>query len=213
MTEPRTGAERYFAERMTDPAYAAGYHEARARIDAVDAAAAIRADLERVYDKVKAAHRARTPAVIFDRDGTLASVDWCRPAARDDASWARFNAALPFDAVVPYVAALLHSIRPGVTRIMTTGRMDNLRPQLSDWLTKHDLPIDLLLMRAYGDTRKDSIVKQEIYDTQIAPFYDVVLVVDDRPQVCDMWRANGLNLIQVVDPIITPTILTQGGNA
>lgn len=151
----------------------------------------------------------KIPAVIFDRDGTLASVDWCRPDDRSNASWERFNAALPFDAVVPWVAALLHSVRPGVVRIMTTGRTDDLRPRLSDWLVKHDLPIDMLLMRAFGDTRKDSIVKQEIYDQRIAPFFDVRLVVDDRPQVCDMWRANGLNLIQVIDPVIPPPILGQ----
>lgn len=173
----------------------------------------------------------RTPAVIFDRDGTLASVDWCRPIDFDcdydspefgylpykgsgwykakSTMWARYNAALPFDAVVPVVAALLRAVRPGVARIMTTGRSDDMRPSMSDWIAKHDLPIDRLFMRAFGDGRPDSVVKQEIYDTRIAPFYDVRLVVDDRPQVCDMWRANGLNLIQVVDPVITPTILTQ----
>lgn len=34
--EPRTGAERWFAEQMKNPEYAAGYHRARARIDDMD---------------------------------------------------------------------------------------------------------------------------------------------------------------------------------
>ena len=148
----------------------------------------------------------RTPAVIFDRDGTLASVDWCRPVERDNESWKNYNLALPFDAVVPEIAALLHSIRPGVVRIMTTGRMENLRPRMWDWIRKHDLPIDILLMRADRDTRNDSIVKREIFEQKIAPNFDVKFVVDDRPQVCDTWRALGLPLLQVTDPCIDPPI-------
>lgn len=155
----------------------------------------------------------RTPAVIFDRDGTLASVKYVAPTDRAEASWAAFNAALPFDAPVPVVAALLRSVRPGVVRIMTSGRMAGDRSGdfvryglMRAWLTKHDLPIDRLYMRDGGDTRRDSDVKLEMYQRRIAPFYDVRLVVDDRPQVCEMWRDQGLHVLQVRDPGILPPI-------
>lgn len=151
----------------------------------------------------------RQPAVIFDRDGTLAAVDRRFVVNTDPdetlawqfkKDWEGFNASLPFDAVVPEVAALFRAIRPGITKIITTGRTDNLRPQMSDWLHKHDLTPDLLLMRRTGDQRIDSTVKREIFETQIAPRFDVLYVVDDRPQVCDMWRSLGLPLLQVVQP-------------
>lgn len=155
----------------------------------------------------------RTPAVIFDRDGTLASVSYVAPNDRSTGSWAAFNAALPFDAPVPTVAALLRSIRPGVTRIMTSGRMagDSFGQTFRyiymwSWLRKHDLPIDRLYMRHAGDTRLDSIVKEEMYRTFIEPLFDVRYVVDDRPQVCDMWRSLGLHVLQVKDPGILPPI-------
>lgn len=159
----------------------------------------------------------RTPAVIFDRDGTLASVAYCAPSDRSDASWAAYNAALPFDAPVPHVAALLRSIRPGVVRIMTSGRAagdyrgDTRRRSLMvAWLRKHDLPIDVLIMRKGGDQRRDSIVKREMYDDLIAPRFDVRYVVDDRQQVVDMWRDDlGLPVLQVVDPDILPAIAQQ----
>ena len=132
-------------------------------------------------------------AVIFDRDGTLASVKYIAPQTRNNEDWAAYNAALPFDSPVPVVAGLLHSIRPGVLRIMTSGRMEGDWPgdrrrrfQMKSWLHKHNLPIDILLMRSGGDTRRDSIVKREIYETAIEPICDVCYVVDDRPQVCDM---------------------------
>jgi hypothetical protein len=156
----------------------------------------------------------KAPAVIFDRDGTLASVAHVAPTDRDDASWAAFNAALPFDAPIPVVAALLRSIRPNVVRIMTSGRMAGDRPgetfrrvQLVNWIKKHDLPIDILHMRRAGDTRRDSIVKEEMFRKYIDPIYDVRFVVDDRPQVCDMWRSIGLHVLQVKDPGILPPIV------
>lgn len=37
MGKPRTGAERYFADRMEDPEYVEAYERARERIDQVDA--------------------------------------------------------------------------------------------------------------------------------------------------------------------------------
>ncbi len=69
------------------------------------------------------------PAVVFDRDGTLASVDWCRPLDRDAgtphqvaSSWKRFHGMMPFDPVVPAVADLLRSVPDGITRFMFSGR-------------------------------------------------------------------------------------------
>jgi len=155
----------------------------------------------------------RPPAVIFDRDGTLASVAYIAPLDRSGSAWRQYNAALPFDAPVPVVAALLRSIRPGVVRIMTSGRAagdhvgdTHRRLLMTAWLRKHALPIDVLIMRKGGDQRRDSVVKEEIYREQIAPFYDVRYVVDDRQQVVDMWREIGLPVLQVVDPRILPPI-------
>jgi hypothetical protein len=156
----------------------------------------------------------KQPAIIIDRDGTLASVDYCAPKdSKDDESWNNFNAALRFDAPVPVVAALLRSVRPGVARIMTSGRMEGDWPgdrrrriAMMDWIVKHQLPIDELFMREGGDYRVDSVLKDEIYETKIAPRYDVKFVIDDRPQVCDMWRKKGLHVLQVTDPGILPPI-------
>jgi len=55
----------------------------------------------------------------------------------------------------------------------------------------------VLLMRPYGDSRQDSVVKQEIYRKQIAPYFDVAWVYDDRDQVVKMWRDEGLTCMQV----------------
>jgi len=56
-----------------------------------------------------------------------------------------------------------------------------------------------LFMRPDGDFRADNIVKQEIYDTHIKGKHDVLFVMDDRQQVVDMWRRNGLTCFQVAE--------------
>ena len=49
-------------------------------------------------------------------------------------------------------------------------------------------------MRAGGDYRHDDIVKQEILNSILGwiPKEQIEYVVDDRPRVIRMWRANGL---------------------
>jgi hypothetical protein len=52
-------------------------------------------------------------------------------------------------------------------------------------------------MRETGDNRKDSIVKEEIYNRDILPEYYVSFVLDDRQQVVDALREMGLQVWQV----------------
>ena len=53
-------------------------------------------------------------------------------------------------------------------------------------------------MRQDGDFRRDDIVKQEILDKYIDKDR-VLFVLDDRDQVVDMWRRNGLTCFQVAE--------------
>ena len=155
---------------------------------------------------------ARIPAVIFDRDGTLASCH-ARPADRSGGAWAAFNAALPFDRPIPAVVALLRAVRPGVARIMVSGRAEGDWPgdrrrrfAMGDWIAKHDLPIDELFMRSGGDMRRDSVVKHELLHSLILPRYDVRVAVDDRAEVAHVWRDHGIFTIDVIDSDLLPTL-------
>jgi len=158
----------------------------------------------------------KSPAVIFDRDGTLASCP-LHPVDRSNSAWADFNAALPFDPVVPVVAGLLRSVRPGVARIMVSGRAAGDWPgdrrrlfAMRDWIAKHQLPVDFLFMREGGDTRRDSVVKHEILHRDILPHFDVRFAVDDREQIIEVWRDHGIPVIQVSDPDLPFPILREG---
>jgi hypothetical protein len=160
-------------------------------------------------------------AIIVDRDGTLASCFMRPDDDRSAAGWASFNAALPFDAVVPQVLNLLtvtRMLRPDVAILVTSGRAAGDHPGdrrrfflMRDWLHKHDIPHDLLLMREGGDQRRDSIVKLELLDRDILPRFNVLFAIDDRPQVVEAWESRGIHVIKVTDPNIDPYILTQEG--
>lgn len=168
----------------------------------------------------------RPLAVIFDRDGTLASVhngpssggktdtgDYRRTT---DAQWAQFNASIRFDAPVPIVVGLLRSIRPGIVRIMVSGRAEGgwpgdrrLKFAMQDWIAKYDLPIDLLIQREGGDKRLDSVVKEDILVNKILPYYKPILAVDDRPAILEVWKKYGIATIQVHNPGTLPPIAFQ----
>ena len=54
-------------------------------------------------------------------------------------------------------------------------------------------------MREEGDYRSDDIIKKEIYDEMILPYYNVIAVFDDRSKVVEMTRKLGLHTFQVAD--------------
>jgi predicted kinase len=68
------------------------------------------------------------------------------------------------------------------------------------WLEDNNFPITELIMRTPNDSRKDSTVKNELFWSKIARKYDVIGVIDDRPQVIHMWMSIGIKPIIVGNP-------------
>ena len=54
-----------------------------------------------------------------------------------------------------------------------------------------------LLMRADNDHRKAVVLKKEIYDNHIKGEYDVVACFDDDPEICEMYKNEGLLVFEV----------------
>ncbi len=129
-------------------------------------------------------------AVLVDIDGTVALMGQRSPYDESQVHLDRPNVS-----VITAVRAL-HAA--GHEIIFCSGRTERSRQATETWLAQHVrvAHADLFLRRA-GDQRRDSIVKQEIFDRHIRDRWHVVAVFDDRQQVVDAWRAMGLTVFQV----------------
>jgi predicted kinase len=130
--------------------------------------------------------------VLVDIDGTVALM-----GARSPYDMTRVGEDTPNPAVIAAVRAM-HAAGYGV--IFCSGRDDSCRAETEAWLSLYvDVPYLALHMRELGDSRKDSIVKKEIFEREIRDRYQVVGVFDDRMQVVRMWRELGLTVFQVAE--------------
>jgi predicted kinase len=141
-------------------------------------------------------HHAAPPeapeVVLVDIDGTVALMN-----GRSPYDWRRVGEDLPNPAVIAAVRAM-HAAGHGI--VFCSGRDAVCRAETEAWLERHvGVPYLALYMRPQGDSRKDSIVKREIFDTEIRDRYEVLGVFDDRQQVVRMWRSLGLTVFQVAE--------------
>ena len=130
--------------------------------------------------------------IIVDVDGTLAHIADGRSPY--DASRA-MNDSL--DDAVSVITAMFYN--HGYKVIILTGRSAEHRDVTVEWLEANGVEYDEIYTRAVGDTRKDSITKEELFRTYVEPRFNVKFVLDDRNRVVDMWRSLGLKCLQVAE--------------
>ena len=130
-------------------------------------------------------------AIMCDLDGTLAILNGRNPYDASTCEDDQLNKA---------VADILTHFSLSNKILLVSGRMDKFREPTERWLKKHKIPYDRLIMRQTDDVRKDSLIKKEIFDSEIKGKYNVEFVMDDRLQVCRMWYKEGLTLLRVGDP-------------
>ena len=149
--------------------------------------------------------------VIFDLDGTLALIDKRRAISTKDngkMDWDVFfnpdNISLDVpNTPVIKMAQMLDS--QGFNIVIFSGRSKSTYRTTRQWLIQNDVPFDTLQMRPNDRDSggqfhfmKDSDLKQ-IWLDSVVNKDDVFAVFDDRQQVVDMWRDNGLTCFQVAD--------------
>lgn len=131
--------------------------------------------------------------VIFDLDGTLAHITDRSPYDGKSCASDVPNKSIIalFDLCFSEWADYSH-----LSRIILSGRNEESRSETEKWLSDHGVDYDGLFMRAEGDTRKDAIVKKELFEKHIKDKYNVLFIVDDRDQVVALWRSMGITCLQ-----------------
>ena len=141
--------------------------------------------------------------VIFDLDGTLALIDGRRELSIKDngkMDWdVFFNPKMislddPNLPVIKMANLLSNDYRIWIL----SGRSDVTQQATIDWLDKNNVTYDHLVMRPQDHLyMPDNDLKQMWLDNIGKD--NVAMVFDDRQQVVDMWRKNGITTFQVAD--------------
>jgi predicted kinase len=139
------------------------------------------------YDKDK------EDCIIVDIDGTVAN----------SVSRSYYDMTKVYeDEVIKPVVDLVKLLSENRKIVFLSGRDDSCREDTIRWLNDKAKFGDkqyVLFMRKYGDSRKDFIVKKEMYAQYVAPTYNVDYVLDDRPVVIREWRNLGMTVLQLND--------------
>jgi len=154
--------------------------------------------LERQKSKLHS--RGGYQAILCDIDGTLAHMVSRGPYDYSDE-------AIATDAIDEDVREILASMaHRGFKIIIVSGRDGVCREATHKWLTKYlteQIGIQFShYQRAEGDKRPDDQIKEELLHKIIEDGFDPIMVFDDRPRVCRMWRRLGLKVFQVGNPYI-----------
>lgn len=127
--------------------------------------------------------------VIFDIDGTLAN-----KGDRGYFDWDKVDV----DHLNPIVSEQIEFHKSkGRKIIIFSGRDSASREKTIKWLNQNNLYFDGLYMREYGDIRKDTVVKKDLYQAHIEGSYNVHCIYDDRLQVINMWYDKNLFVFNV----------------
>lgn len=125
--------------------------------------------------------------ILCDLDGTISLLNGRSPYDASNCD----NDALN----VPVADVLKH-----YKVIFVSGRDEKYREPTLRFFKKHNISNYIALyMRKENDMRKDSIIKEEIYNEYIKDKYNVLFVLEDRNQVVELWRKLGLTCFQVAE--------------
>lgn len=135
---------------------------------------------------------------IFDMDGVLSDatgrqhlLSWPR---RD---WDAFFEAAGQDTVFSDTNALLGMLSDSLQIVVVTARPLSIRPSTTDWLERHEVAYDLLVMRPQFDRRASAAYKKSAVDELRTFGFDPRIGFEDDVRNVEMFRAQGVPCVYI----------------
>lgn len=134
--------------------------------------------------------------VLIDIDHTLADAAWRDSLVGGEGGWDEYHHHAKADAPVQGMVKLVNALHnQGYEIFALTTRPEKWRKATSDWLFKHNVKIDLLLMRPDdcflpSPESKLKLVKEHFRATNIRD--EIAFIIDDRDDVLEAFRAEGI---------------------
>jgi len=139
-----------------------------------------------------------TRCYLFDIDGTIADLTHRLPHIQKmPKDWDAFFDACGDDTPIQHIIDLAFALCAYAPVVYVSGRSERVRESTARWLIKHGLPTGQIYMRRDGDYRPDHEIKVELLAQLRADGFEPIMAFDDRNQVVEMWRANGIPCAQV----------------
>lgn len=134
-------------------------------------------------------------AIIVDMDDTICKNTTSRPWYGKGAAEGMLEDA-PYTDIINMIRTYCDEYDLEV--IILTGRNDTpeIRQATLEWLGRNWFNPDKLLMRKPRDYSKTAIYKEKVYEEQIKPNYDIVMVFEDNNACVQMFRDKGLLVLQ-----------------
>ena len=142
----------------------------------------------------------KPPAIICDLDGTLCNANSRKYLIEGKhKNWDKFYEMCDQDTCHTHIAVIINRLAPIYKIILATGRVEKVRAKTIKWLDNFYIFYDALLMRPNGDFRPDEILKEEMLDRDILPYFSPQFALDDRNKVVAMWRRHDIPCLQVAE--------------
>ena len=129
--------------------------------------------------------------IVIDLDGTIALHRNRLPFDWDKLGTDFFDPRM-YHIIMTYV-------KSGVNLVFLTGRPESVRLATENWIDSNLLTKYELIMRPVNDCRSGEIVKKELWEKYVEPYYNTICVFEDSNKCVNMWRELGLLTCQVAN--------------
>jgi hypothetical protein len=138
------------------------------------------------------------PVVVFDMDGVLSDAS-PRQHLLDHPrrDWDAFFAACGDDEPIAEVARLLEVLDPTLAVVLLTARPLRVRPQTLEWLDRHRLRWDLLVMRPDDGPTASSDFKRSVVVQLRHDGLDLRLAFEDDRRNVAMFHGEGVPCVYI----------------
>jgi hypothetical protein len=137
--------------------------------------------------------RFELPVAIFDMDGVLSDAAHRQQYLRTDPpDWDRFNAHAEHDQPLLDGIDDVREVAVDHLVAVVTARPLQTITTAGTWLSRHDVPVDLLVLRPDGDERHSPAVKRDELLRLRAAGARIVSAVEDHPGIVAMYEAEGV---------------------
>jgi len=140
------------------------------------------------------------PAVVVDIDGVLSDAAGRQHFLHNDRGvrdWRGFFGAVGSDPPLPATRALLELLPDSVVVVLLSARPNWVFERTVDWLHRHGIRWDLLVMRGDGALAAAAEFKRDVVRQLVAQGFEIRFAFDDDQRTVDMFLAEGIPAMYV----------------